>query len=135
MRVLLILGVLLLAACSSGGDDNENDPQQIIVRTSWETQGTAITLNLLGPQGAGLLPVTYYVFGSNTDFGDRVMVPLQAQRMGEQSFGPFGFSEGQNNVDLSPWAAYSNIYVRAVPVNNNVIWALRPGYIYSFGVE
>ncbi len=35
-------------------------------------------------------------------------------------------------MDLSPWAAYDYIYVRALGVTPNRAYAIRPGKIYEF---
>ena len=49
------------------------------------------------------------------------------QRLDEQAIGPLAYGDSMMDVDLSPWAAYDFIYIRAIPVQPNVILQLEAG--------
>jgi hypothetical protein len=89
-------------------------------------------VDLTGPRSTTSQPVTYFIFGSDTDFGDRSMVPLQAERMDEQSFGPLAMGDQLLDIDLSPWDGYAHLYLRAIPTQPNLIVKLEPGKLYEF---
>jgi hypothetical protein len=122
----LIAGLLALGACGSGGSSLGNQDQHLISET-YNVGGQERQLKLRGPSGAASQPVTYYIFGSNDPLADGGMVPLQSQRLGEKAFGPYSAGQPQVTVDLSEWAAYPYLYVRAIPVNPNKIVYVAKG--------
>ncbi|MBN2081903.1 hypothetical protein JW859_06800 [bacterium] len=131
--LLTILG--LLAGCSGGGgnDDGNNNALTINVYFTTTDLGTDATeLTLKGPIATLAVSVTYYVFGSNTDLGARGMVPMQNDRLDEQSYGPLYYGDSIDNVDLSPWAQYPFIYLRVVGAVPNNAYKLEPGKHYEF---
>lgn len=128
---ITVLSITLLISCDSSGG-NANPDAQRLERDTWSTGDDQLELSLGGPTNSTSSPVTYFIFGSDSDLGDGGMVPLAVQRQDETAFGPLGFGERIDNVDLSPWAAYDHIYLRAVPVQPNLIRKLSPGNIYHY---
>ena len=76
--------------------------------------------------------VTYFIFGSDDDFGEVGNVPLLSERMDETQVGPLDTGIQMKGVDLSPWDAYQYVYVRALGVVPNRAYKIDPGYIYEF---
>ncbi|HES58606.1 MAG TPA: hypothetical protein ENO21_04155 [Firmicutes bacterium] len=131
----VILTLLLLAfavSCGSGENGGDEPDQQILEVNSGPGPAGVRTLHLLGPRTTTFGEVTYYIFGNDEDFGDNANVPLQNERMDEVKVGPLTTGEEMRNFDLSPWAGYANIYVRALGVVPNRAHAIREGKIYEF---
>jgi hypothetical protein len=134
-KAILLVIVFLLAlvtACGSSGNGGNDPDDQILEVTSGPGPAGVRTLHLLGPETTTFGSVTYYVFASDEDFGDNANVPLQADRLDEVKVGPINTGEEMRNFDLSPWDAYSHIYVRALGVIPNRAYAIRLGKIYEF---
>ena len=131
--ILVLLFAVLGASCSSGGTIDNNNAQQHLLEIS-QTPGPdgVRTLHLLGPRTNNFGTVTYYVFGNDEDFGENSNVPLEADRHDEIKFGPLAFGEELRNVDLSPWARYEQVYVRAIGPQPNRAYKISPGTIYTF---
>ena len=122
---VLLAAAAVLSACGAGSSSPNNTVQHLQI-DSYSLGGSERVLNLRGPQNAYSQPVTYYIFGSVTQLGSDI-VPLQSQRLDEQAIGPLAYGDSMMNVDLSPWAAYDFIYIRAIPVFPNVVIELAAG--------
>ena len=125
LAMCVFLAAAALSACGSGSSSPLNAVQHLQV-DSYSLGGSERELNLRGPQNSYSQPVTYYIFGSLTALGSDI-VPLQSQRLDEQAIGPLAYGDSMMDVDLSPWAAYDFIYIRAIPVQPNVILQLEAG--------
>lgn len=122
---ILLAAAAILAACDSGTSTPNSNVQHLVV-TSYTLGTDDLILNLRGPQNTYSQPVTYYIFG-NDDLLPSGLVPLQQNRLNEQAIGPLAFGDSMLSVDLSPWAAYGYIYLRAIPVQPNGIVLLETG--------
>lgn len=131
-RVLLLVLSLAVAGCSSGGSNPNEADEQTLTLDERQTGGAGISLDLRGPNSATSTALTYYIFGSNQNLGDKTIVPLAPLRMDEQTFGPYAFGEQANDIDLSPWAGYQYIYVRCNPAVPQYIFLLKTGNSYTF---
>jgi len=133
--LLMVLG--LLAGCSGGGgdDDDNHDLTINLYYTTTDLGTTATELSLKGPIDPIATNVTYYVFGSNTDLGVRGMIPMQSDRLDEQSYGPLNYGDEIASVDLSPWAQYAFVYLRVVGAVPNNAYKLEAGKRYDFDVR
>jgi hypothetical protein len=129
--LITVLSLMLTISCHAFGSNADSDTQHLR-RDTWSTGDDRLVLSFGGPTSGTSSPVTYFIFGSDSDLGDGGMVPLAMQRMDETAFGPLGFGERIDDVDLSPWAAYDHVYLRAIPVQPNLIHKLSPGHIYHF---
>jgi hypothetical protein len=127
----LSVGAVLASCGGGGGGDNEEDVQLLEITTYVAAAGTR-TLHLLGPRTLTFGEVTYYIFGSDEDFGDNANVPLLSERMDEVKFGPLTTGEEQRNVDLSPWDEWDFIYVRAPGTEPNRAYPIRFSHAYEF---
>lgn len=122
---LLLAAAVMFSACGSGGGSSNTNIQHLQINT-YSLGTSERVLNLRGPQSVGSQPVTYYIFGSDVALAGG-LIPLQPQRKDEQAIGPLAYGATMDNVDLSPWAAYTYIYLRAIPVQPNYIVLLEPG--------
>ncbi|MCC7476902.1 hypothetical protein IT575_00460 [bacterium] len=133
LSILLVFCLLQLSSCGSSGEANpNNNVEQTLTLDDRAPGGTAIVLNLRGPNSGTSTALTYYVFGSNESLGDKTIIPLAPLRKDEQSFGPYAFGETASDIDLSPWAGYQYIYVRCNPAVPQYIFLLKPGHTYTF---
>lgn len=130
---LLIALALGVSSCLGSGADLGADPvdQQLKLEEYGANQGEII-LDLKGPESSGGSAISYYVFGSHVSLGDHSAVPLGPQREAEALVGTLGQGEEMLYVDLSPWAAFEYIYLRANPCQPQVIVLLKPGSRYVF---
>lgn len=137
MRTLSPTAAVVLAwlasACFSGGAPLvEEADGQLLKLQEFGGVGDRIDLELHGPESAGSSAVSYYIFGSTVSLGDHTDVPLAPQRQGEALVATLGHGESLLEVDLSPWAGYEFIYLRANPCRPQIIFLLRPGKRYVF---
>ncbi len=136
LRILAVVFLALLASlvsCSSGGGGNpDENTEQTLTLDDRATGGSGISLNFRGPNSGTSTALTFYVFGSNENLGDKTIVPLAPLRKDEASFGPYDFGETASDIDLSPWAGYQYIYVRCNPAIPQYIFLLQEGHTYTF---
>jgi len=132
--LLIVTAALLslLMGCSTGQNLGTNPQNPRLLMQSFNIGGEAREVQVAGPQTATFPAQTYFVFGSDVSLGNRSTVPLEVYRLEEQSFGPFGNGDEPQDLDLSPWAGYEYIYLRAIVVEPNVIWQIAPGQRYEF---
>lgn len=134
---LAALVCLALLAPSCGGSTGvpANPDYQTLVIKVWHTGNGVADVTLKGPASSQFSPVTYYIFGSNSDIGDPANIPLEPQRLNEQAFGPFTVSSDPVKVDFSPWDQYEFVYLRARSVQPNRAHLLRKGYLYEISTN
>lgn len=135
-KYLLFLAVLatigIVGGCiGMGGGRVSNDGDSLALDiTTWDYEG-GINLSLSGPDEPSLRTVTYFIFGSATNFGKNGLVPLQPERLDEQQFGPLVYGDKLENVDLSPWNQYDYVYLRAIGAEPNLAFRLDSGLRYE----
>lgn len=137
MRILCILGgiaiTLLAGSCFGSSGAIIIDPvEQALQLEEYGAADGEIILDLKGPDSANNSAITYFVFGSHLSLGDHGPVPLAPQREAEATVAVLGHGEELLDVDLSPWAGFEYIYLRANPCQPQIIVLLQPGTRYVF---
>lgn len=131
--VLLVAAAVVSVGCFGMGrdlDGGNGDNVLSITIDRYDTSGATI-LNLRGPSEPSIQTVTYFIFGSATNFGGDGTVPLQHERLDEQQFGPLVYGDKLENVDLTPWDQYAFVYLRALGTQPNLAFRLDPDTRYE----
>jgi hypothetical protein len=132
LTIALLLALTITVSCAFGGGFVFDEDEQVLRLTEGSAPTAQTVLNLEGPEGNGSAPIAYYVFGSDVTLGDRDSVPLGNFRKDEVLVATLDTDEQLLDVDLSPWAAYDRVYLRAVPPTPQIIFELKDGKTYTF---
>jgi hypothetical protein len=129
------LALIAVSCGSSGGSGGSDNDEQLLQMDTFDLADDQLQLDLRGPDSGGSVAVTYFVFGSHENLGNETDVPLFPSRLEERSVATLALGESLDDVDLSDWAEYEFVYLRAVPCEPQIIVLLEPGKHYIFSTS